>query len=132
MSSKAVTPDYVKEIIKAARPEKLTLPVPPRVDHADHVVKTALAGHTKLAADHLLHPEMCGHLMEVVGSVIRRVNAVFASHRKLIAKGSDEALKRVIVERFRLYDALLELVWNLVGIESVRVCLLYTSPSPRD
>ena len=89
MSSETVTLDYVKEIIKATRPEKLTLPIPPRVDHADHVVKTALAGHTKLAADHVLHPEMCGHLMEVVGSVIRRVNAVFASHKKGVERGSD-------------------------------------------
>ncbi len=126
MSSKTVTPDYVKETIKAARPEKLTLPVPPRVDHADHIVKTALAGHTKLAADHVLHPEMCGHLMEVVGSVVRRVNAVFASHRKAVESGCPDALKRVIVERFRLYDALLELVWNLVGIESVRVGFEWT------
>ena len=52
--------ESVKKIVKEAKPARLSLPIPPRVDHADHVIKTALDGYTKLAADHIIHPEMVG------------------------------------------------------------------------
>ena len=55
-----LTLDYVKKVISEAKIEKLTLPVLPRVNHADHIIATALAGHTKLAADHILHRELVG------------------------------------------------------------------------
>ncbi len=117
----SVNADYVKRVIRESRPERLTLPVPPRTDHADHMLRTALAGHTKLAADHILYPEMVGHLTQVLGSFVRRTNALLVAREESLPSASEEVLREAVVERFRVYDATLELIWNLVGIESVRV-----------
>ncbi len=116
-----VTLEYVKKVLAESRPEKLTLPVPPRTDHADHILKTALAGHTKLAADHILHPEMVGNLCDVIGSFIRRANALLSSNEELLREGREDRVRKAVIDRFRIYDTSLELIWNLVGIESVRV-----------
>ena len=114
MADPNLTPEYVREVVTKAKPEKLTLPVPPRVDHADHIVKTALAGHTKLAADHILYHEMRGKLVDVLGATVRRLNFPFIKRK---VSESDE----VIVQRFRAYDVVLEMIWNLVGLEARRV-----------
>jgi len=109
----------IKNFVKNSKVQRLMLPVPPRVDHPDHMIKTALTGHTKLAADHILHPELRGRLVDVIGSLIRRVIMKFVSER--INDVCNEKFKKAIVERYRLYDLLLELIWNLIGIESRRV-----------
>ncbi len=115
-----LTLDYIKKVISEAKAEKLTLPIPPRVDHADHIIATALAGHTKLAADHILHRELIGKLYGTIGSVIRRLNLMFNSS-KIAGEKSEEKVKDIIIKRARAYDLLLEIAWNLIGIESKRV-----------
>ncbi len=119
MSNKPLSLEEVKEIVSASEPEKLVLPVPPRTDHSDHIVKTALMGHTKLAADHILYHEMKGKLLEVVGSAIRRLNLVFTSANPATLKGDER--KKQVLNRFYAYDVLLEITWNLIGLESKRV-----------
>ncbi len=111
-----VSQDNIRHIVKRARVKTLSLPVPPRIDHADHIIKTALEGHTKLAADHILHPEMAKKLLELVSAIIRRVNMLFIEldFRKELSK---EVLEEAIIVRYRLYDTLFEIAWNLVGIE---------------
>jgi len=106
----------VKEAIKAFRPKKLELPIPPRVDHSDHMLKTALDGHTKLAADHILYPAMRGKLVEVLGSLSRRAYIEFVDSSPIKAS-NDEDLSQRIVKRALIYDLILEVLWNLVGVE---------------
>ena len=115
-----LTVDFVRKVLSEAKVEKLTLPIPPRVDHADHMIATALMGHTKLAADHILHRELVGKLYEVVGSLVRRLNLLFV-HERIAPNLSEDKVKEIIVKRARAYDLLLELTWNLVGLESKRV-----------
>ena len=91
-----------KEIILKSRPAEL--PSPPRsLDHADHVVSVGLAGHTKLAADHLLNREMVGNLVNAIRDILRRFNLVF---RASVGTG-----ERAVLNRSRIYET----------------CLLYTS-----
>ncbi len=107
----------VKAVVFESRPEKLTLPMPPRVDHADHIVKTALIGHTKLAADHILHPSMRGKLVEVLSSAIRRLNLEFIKAR-ILPEDSEDVKRQKIITRQRCYEVLIELALNLAGMES--------------
>jgi len=107
----------VRSIVFGSKPEKLALPIPPRVDHADHIAKTALIGHAKLAADHILHPEMRGKLVSVLSSTIRRLNLEFIK-AKLLPEDSDEEKRRKVVTRQRCYEVLIELALNLVGMEA--------------
>lgn len=100
----------IKKILKKHKPIRLTLPVPQRIDHADHMIKTALEGHTKLAADHVLHPEMRGKLLDLISSLIRRLGILLFDNKGL--KDEDR-----IVTKFRVYDFILEMIWNLTGIE---------------
>lgn len=109
-----VSRDHVAEAISRSSPSPLTLPVPFRVDHADHLIKTALEGYTKLASDHILHPEIKGSLSDVVGSLAERLEKLF----KISGEHDDEKiLGKMIITRNRIYDTLLEIVWNLLGIE---------------
>ncbi|HDN76068.1 MAG TPA: hypothetical protein ENG05_02950 [Acidilobales archaeon] len=111
--------DEVKKAVKEAGVKDLTLPVPPRVDHADHMLQTALMGHTKLAADHILYREMVGKLRDVISALIRRAGIIFIKSK---VSGADrEEKSELIAKRYRIYDLLLELLWNLVGLESKRV-----------
>jgi len=104
----------VSNSILKSKPKPLTLPIPPRVDHADHMIKTALDGYPKLAADHILHPEMGRMLDEVTGSLTRRIGFLFTDFDKDIEESNyDDS----IVAKNRIYDMLLEIVWNLTGIE---------------
>lgn len=107
---------FVKKVLKNAKAEGLALPVPPRADHSDHVVKLALMGHTKLAADHLISSrEMSGRLLDTVGSIVRRLS-VLLSEPLSTSRGLEES----IVMMGRAYDLLLEIVWNLTGLEARR------------
>lgn len=117
MSSSALSLDYVRNVIKTAKPEKLVLPIPPRVDHADHILKTALEGHTKLAADHIAFPWMKGILFDVIGALCRRAYIEFVDNSPLRASDEDDKKRRIVV-RARIYDLFLEMLWNLVGVES--------------
>lgn len=112
----SVTKEYVINLIKQSSVEPLTLPVPPSVDHADHMLKIALMGHTKLAADHILHPQMKNILLETLGAFIRRAGLIIRSEN--LAKADPNVLNNWIVKRARIYDTVLELVMNLVGAES--------------
>ncbi len=103
-------------VILEAKPEKLVLPVP-SLDHSGHVVHTALMGHPQLAADHLLHREMRGSLVETVGNVIRQLNLEFV---KSESSPDDpvEVRRRKILIRQRAYEVLIETAINLIGVES--------------
>ncbi|MGQ9514279.1 MAG: transaldolase family protein [Thermoproteota archaeon] len=95
-----------------SKPEKL--PSPPRsLDHAEHVVFTALAGHPELAADHLLHKEMKGMLETVVSSIIRRLNLEF--QRALQGGGVEENKVKI---RQMAFEVMIEISLNLYGIEA--------------
>ena len=100
----------IGEIISSAAPEKLEYP-PPSEDHAGHIVFLATRGYAKLAADHVLHKEMRGHLKETVGNAIRQLNLVF--NHSLIREEND----RNIILRSRIYEVLLNIALNLAGFE---------------
>ncbi|RLG91410.1 MAG: hypothetical protein DRO16_00465 [Thermoprotei archaeon] len=119
MSYKPLSLGDVEEIIRTSEPENLVLPIPPRVDHSDHIVKTALMGHTKLAADHILYPEAKGKLLDIIGSAIRRLNLIFISANPAMLEGEER--KKQVLSRFYAYDVLLEITWNLIGLESKRI-----------
>lgn len=108
--------DHISGVIEKSRPALLTLPVPFRVDHADHIIKTALEGHTKLAADHILHPEMKDKIVGVVGSLVRRLNIVLMEN-SLRERAGEKDVENIVITKHRIYDALLEIVWNLIGVE---------------
>ncbi|MCX8183084.1 MAG: hypothetical protein N3F08_01500 [Crenarchaeota archaeon] len=111
-----VSHEYVRGIIVRLQPSPLKLPVPFRVDHVDHVMKTALDGHTRLASDHLLHPENKGKLVDIISSLIERLETVFTR----VGSGEQADEKKLgvaIVTRNRIYDMLLETFWNLTGVE---------------
>ena len=97
----------IVSLLKNAAREELVTP-PKSLDHADHVLKTALMGYPELAADHLLNPSLPGRFTEVVGSLIRRAKLEF------LKPGTPE---EVAVRRARIYDVLLEIAINLYGME---------------
>lgn len=100
------------EVLSFTKPKEL--PHPPRsLDYADHVVKTALLGHTQLAADSLLNPALVGKLAEVVGSITRRLNLIFAR-----ARWVEDCDESTILKRGYAYDLLLEIAINLFGMEA--------------
>ncbi|MBO3832577.1 MAG: hypothetical protein FGF51_04235 [Candidatus Brockarchaeota archaeon] len=116
----SVSRDYAAEVILSSRPSPLNLPVPFRLDHVDHVIKTALDGHTKLASDHLLHPELKGMLVETASLLVERLEKVFTKAGSGVR--SDEGkLGETIVARNRVYDVLLETIWSLTGVEKTWV-----------
>jgi len=100
----------VERIVASAKPEELDHPLLSQ-DHADHIVCLALKGHTRLAADHLLHKEMAGHLEETVGNVIRQLNVVF--NKALLEETSGKSLAICA----RVYDVLANIALNLFGLE---------------
>jgi hypothetical protein len=100
----------VWDVISSATPEELEYP-PISEDHTGHVVSLALRGYPKLAADHLLHGEMRGRLVETVGNVIRQLNLAF--NRSLLQKMDDED----IVLCSRVYEVLMNIGLNLAGFE---------------
>lgn len=108
--------EYVIKLLKNAQIEPLTLPVPFAVDHADHMLKTALLGHTKLAADHILCHEMKDMILDTLGSFIRRADIIIKSER--ISGKEFDVMSNRIIRRARIYDTVIEIIMNLVGVES--------------
>ncbi len=100
----------VQQILSNAKPDELEYP-PPSVDHASHVVYLTLKGCSKLAADHILHPEMKAHLEETVGNVVRQLTLAFS--QVLLEKDPEKS----IVVCARIYDALMSMTLNLVCSE---------------
>ncbi|MCX8180054.1 MAG: hypothetical protein N3E41_01545 [Thermofilaceae archaeon] len=112
--------DRVLEVIARSEPEPLTLPIH-SLDHADHVLNTALMGHAKLAADHLMHPELAEDLPAVVSALVRRIH-IFLGHRQL-RNCSTRELEGRLVARGRIYEMLLEIALNLIGVERRWACV---------
>jgi len=106
----------VLSVALGAEPEELG-PVPQSLDHGEHVVAVALAGHPQLAADHLLHREMSGRLVETAGAIVRRLNLEFLRSR---ASPNDpaEVQRRKLLARLRAYEVLVEVAVNLSGVEA--------------
>ena len=102
-------------IVFEAVPEELPA-VPQSLDHCDHVIRTSLAGHPELAADHLLSREMNGKLVETVGSVIRQLNLEFLKGT-IAPIDEPEGRRSKTVARQRAYQLLAEVALNLAGIE---------------
>jgi len=100
----------VEEILSSARPEELEYP-PPSEDHAGHIVYLASKGYPKLAADHILHREMQGHLKETIGNVIRQLNFTL---NHLLMQGEE---KKTVLLLGRTYEALINIALNLAGFE---------------
>lgn len=111
-----VNKDTIIGIVRKAEPEPLSLPMSPRIDHADHIIKTSLMGWTKLAADHILHPEFAKIANEAFSSLIRRVEHMLKSEKVL--DNSGRLNEEVVLKRFRIYDTLFEMIFNLSGAES--------------
>ncbi|MEM1929138.1 MAG: transaldolase family protein [Thermofilaceae archaeon] len=107
-------PHAVLEIVKRAKPEPLKLPVS-AVDHADHMLKTALAGHPQLAADHVLHPDASEILDATISALVRRIDLMVRSEPLEGACSSE--VERRIVRRARAYELLLNMAANLIGVE---------------
>ena len=108
--------DYIREVISSATPEELSFPSE-SCDHSDHIVNLALKGHARLAADHILHKEMRGHLEEVIGNVIRQLNLLFTEAVTVERGGTLEELKKRILVCARAYEVLLQTALNLIGFE---------------
>jgi len=108
----------VREILLSSIPEELEFPIP-SVDHADHVVYTALKGHTRLAADHLLHKEMVGKLVGVVRSIIRKLDIIFHSSILKITEGIEK--EKCVLNCARAYEVMLEMALNFCGLESRKI-----------
>ncbi|MGB9727126.1 MAG: transaldolase family protein [Nitrososphaeria archaeon] len=98
---------------KGIKPKALSFPID-SVDHVDHVIKLALSGHDKLAADHILHKEMVGSLAFTVGSIARTLSLKFYSCLNLEPKDSK-------ITRFRIYSVLAQIALNLFGYERMIV-----------
>jgi len=91
------------------------LPSPPRsLDHAGHVVATALLGYPELAADHLLNGELKNKLTTIVSNIIRQLNLEFVKSRQETSVIDEGKVKT----RQRAYEVLVELSLNLQGIEA--------------
>mgnify|MGYP003877893379 CR=1 FL=1 len=109
--------DLVNKVLSSARPEELDFPVP-STDHSDHIVYLTLKGHTKLAADHILHKEMAGKLEEVVGNAIRQLNFIFNKAIMEVRGEDTEEDRRRILSCARAYETLIQTAMNLIGLES--------------
>jgi len=101
----------VPQILLHARPDELEYP-PPSEDHASHITYLTLKGYTKLAADHILHPEMKDHLVETVGNVVRQLTLAF--NQALLESDSNKS----VILCARIYDTLVNMALNLVGLET--------------
>ncbi len=104
----------VEDIVLTSELEEL--PAPKGLDHAQHVVFLALGGNTDVAADHLLHPEMKGYLVETIGNVARQLNfrlRLAATH----LEDTDDQLKERVLEWARAYEVMVEIGLNVSGME---------------
>ena len=108
--------ETLEEIISSAPSEKLETPLS-SMDHATHVVHLALSGYTKLAADHLLYKEMKGCLEETLGNIIRQLNFVFNRNLFELMDKETEENERNILLCARAYEVLIQIAFNLFGLE---------------
>ena len=111
--------EQVDPIVAASQPEGLSDPArrPIASDHAANVVQLAAWGHTALAADHLLFPELNGSLESVVAGVIRQLNLRFPSLRPTAGEPEAQAVAKIRQRQFA-YETLLEMAINFMGAES--------------
>lgn len=85
------------------------LPIPPKASgHADLICNLVLQGHTKLAADHFLFPEL--PLEEVLTQVIRSLNLA-------VRRASCYWDEKGLTDWYRSYEFLSQLYFNLIGVE---------------
>ncbi len=114
-----LTQAQIEAIVAASRPERLSDPgkQPVTGDHAANVVRLAAWGHTALAADHLLFPELNGCLPEVVGGVIRQLNIRFAGAAAQADDGETTAAAKIRCRQYA-YETLMEMAINFCGLES--------------
>ncbi len=114
-----MTQEQVEAIIASSRPARLSdagrRPIPE--DHVAHIVQLAGWGHTLLAADHLLFPEITGRLPAVTGGVIRQLGMDFAAARPHPTDDPGELEHKVRRRQFA-YETLLEMAINFSGLES--------------
>lgn len=108
----------VKEILSSANVEELEFPIT-STSHSDHVVQLALKGYTRIAADHLLHKEMIGHLEETVEQIIRALDIKFSNSIIQLEEGREE--RKHILTIARAYSLLIEIALNLYGLESRKI-----------
>lgn len=115
----SVTQEQVQSIVAASRPERLSDPAkrPIPDDHAAHVVQLVGWGHTTLAADHLLLPEITGALPAVVAGAIRQLNIRFTEAR-VQAGDDEEVIAGKVRARQFAYEGLVEMALNFAGMES--------------
>ena len=109
----------VKSVVRKLKPESLTGPDrgPNTSDHAANAVQLVEWGQTRLAADHLLFPELNGVLAEQVGAVLRQLSYRFALGR-ILGRDTKEDRTEKISARFYAYEFMLELAMNYFGLES--------------
>lgn len=100
----------VVDILMQTKPYELE-GFPLSVDHSDHIARLTLKGYSKLAADHILHPEMRGHLEETLGNTVRKLNLAFS---KAVL---DKNYENKVVQCARIYDTLVNMALNLIGFE---------------
>ncbi|MFA6449696.1 MAG: hypothetical protein WCX65_09520 [bacterium] len=122
MAKQSKTDDFRKEVLELAKvfkPESLTGPGKSPIvgDHAANVVQLVEWGQTRLAADHLLFPDLEGVLAEHTAGALRQLNYRFALGRILRNDGAREKAEKIRF-RFYAYEFALELSLNYLGLES--------------
>lgn len=110
--------EEIQAIVASSRPGRLSDPAkrPIPEDHVAHVVQLTSWGHSALAADHLLFPEITGVLPAVVGGVIRTLNIHVAAARRH-PDDDGQAIERRVRTRQFVYETLLEMAINFSGME---------------
>ena len=108
----------VRAMISSVTPEELEFPIR-SMDHGDHVVRLALKGQTRVAADHLLNRGMVSHLEETVGTIIRALNIKFNNSMIKLARSGEEG--KHVSTCARAYDLLIQIALNLFGLESRKI-----------
>lgn len=122
MAKKNKITKYEKEVraaVKTFRPEPLDgegrRPIPG--DHTANVVQLVEWGWTRLAADHLLFPDLEGFLVEQAAGILRQLNYRFALGRLPGNETPEERILKIRI-RYYAYEFLLELGLNFFGLES--------------
>ena len=107
----------IKVAVAAAQPEALTLDgrSPVRDCHAGNIVQLVGWGQTRLAADHVLFPEINGSLLTAVSGAARRLGVKFYMAN---LSGAAEQRAQNILTRYYAYEYMLETMLNFFGHES--------------
>ena len=114
-----LTQEKIDQIADSAVPQRLSLETGPPIpdDHVAHIVQLTQWGHTSLAADHVLFPEINGALCQTVGGVIRRLNILFSVCTPA-GEVDEESLRKKVLFRQYAYEVLMEMSLNFYGLES--------------